>query len=283
MSEDNKPPTAHVVDYYDGHPISEQQILDKLAAAGWDGSAPLTEDILQAHDQDHFGGVAAVDALAAAAGIGPGSHVLDVCSGLGGPARYLAHNYGCTIQGIDFTESRVRGAAALTHRVNLDDRVRFRRANALANPFADGTFDVVIGQEAWCHIPEKASLVGECVRVLKRSGIIAFTDIVRTAATSPQTLARLQQEMRFFELATAEEYRNLIRDNGCDILAAEDLSQDWARILIDRLAMYRGLRDQTIGRFGTAHYQRWDAAYAHFVDQFQRATLGGCRIVARRR
>jgi sarcosine/dimethylglycine N-methyltransferase len=44
-------------------------------------------------------------------------------------------------------------------------------------PFADETFDVVIGQEAWVHVPDKAGLIGECVRVLRRGGRIAFTDV----------------------------------------------------------------------------------------------------------
>ena len=46
----------------------------------------------------------------------------------------------------------------------------------------DASFDVVIGQEAWCHVPDKPRLIAECARVVKPGGVIAFTDILRTPA-----------------------------------------------------------------------------------------------------
>jgi sarcosine/dimethylglycine N-methyltransferase len=147
-----------VVRFYETHPINERQILGRLEAAGVTLGG-LTEDVLQDHDQDHFGGLAAVDELARRAGIGPGSRVLDVCSGVGGPARYLAHRYGCRVTGLDVTESRHEAAVRLTRLVGLDHAVEFRLGNALAMPFADGAFDVVIGQEAWAHVPDKPRLV----------------------------------------------------------------------------------------------------------------------------
>jgi sarcosine/dimethylglycine N-methyltransferase len=166
-----------VTDFYDMHPISEQQIIDKLRQSGFDLSS-VSEDILQNHDQDHFGGVAANDALASLAKIDDTSRVLDLCSGLGGPSRYLAHNYGCRIVGIDLTESRVEGARRLTRMAKLDGLVSFESTNALEMSFKDATFDVLISQEAFCHIPEKTRLIAQCARVLKPGGRLAFTDIL---------------------------------------------------------------------------------------------------------
>ena len=67
-----------VGEFYDTHPINEQQILDKLRSDDVDLST-ITEDTLQNYDQDHFGGVPANDALAALGNIDDGCHVLDVC------------------------------------------------------------------------------------------------------------------------------------------------------------------------------------------------------------
>ena len=96
--------------FYTRHPISAAIILAKLrdARGHLDGVRP---DELFAHDQDHYGGLAANDALAAAARIGTGSRVADFCAGLGGPARYLAHRYGADVTGIELTPARVAGAA----------------------------------------------------------------------------------------------------------------------------------------------------------------------------
>lgn len=270
-----------VVEFYDSHPISEQQILEKLNQDGIP-AAGLSQEVLQDYDQDHFGGVEANDALAKACGIDASSLVLDVCCGLGGPARYLAQHYGCRAEGIDLTASRVAGAKRLTKLVGLSERVAFRTANALDNPFPDQSFDVVIGQEAWVHVPDKPRLIAECVRVVKLGGHIAFTDIVVHGDTSDASRRRLVEQMAFNEPETFDGYQQLLSAAGCTIEAASDLSRDWARILLDRLAMYRGLKSQTVERFGAAHFRKWDDAYSFFVGLYQSGELSGGRFVARR-
>jgi len=270
-----------VVRFYETHPINEAQILHDLAR---DGVAleELTEAVLQRYDQDHFGGLEAVDLLADRAGIGAGMHVLDVCSGLGGPARYLAHHRGCRVTGLDVTASRHEGAVRLTELVGLGHLVDFRLGNALEMPFADGAFDVVIGQEAFVHVPEKPRLIAECVRVVRPGGTIAFTDILRRARLTEETFARLQREMTFQSLESLEGYASLLAANGCEVIAQDDLSAWWSEILVQRLAMYRSLEETTVARFGAEHFQRWDDTYAFFVGLFAKGQLGGGRLVARR-
>jgi sarcosine/dimethylglycine N-methyltransferase len=270
-----------VVRFYETHPINERQILGCLEAAGV-ALEGLTEDVLQEHDQDHFGGLAAVDELARRAGIGPGCRVLDVCSGVGGPARYLAHRYGCRVTGLDITESRHEAAVRLTRLVGLDHAVDFRLGNALAMPFGDGAFDVVIGQEAWAHVPNKPRLVAECARVARPGGRIAFTDILKGRGLTAAQEERLRQEMTFLELATAGEYRGLLEASRCRVLEEDDLGAAWAEILRRRLAMYRSLETSTVERFGAEHFRRWDDTYAFFVGLFATGELAGGRFVAER-
>lgn len=277
-------PASHldvVSEWYDAHPINERQILEKLEQDGFDTSR-LSEDILQNYDQDHFGGVEANDELARLAELDETCHVLDVCSGMGGPARYLAHNHGCRITGIDLTESRVLGAARLTEIAGLGDRVTFRHANALENPFPDQTFDAVISQEAICHIPDKPRLMHECIRVLKTGGRMAFTDIVERGRLTDDARERLCRDMKFVELETPAGYRQLLEREGCAVLEMRDVSESWAEILVARQAMYRGLKNQTTARFGAAHFEAWDNAYAHFVGLYRTGELGGVRFLARR-
>lgn len=269
------------VNYYETHPINEFEILKKLETNGiaLDG---LTEDILKDYDQDHFGGLEAVDVLAAKAGIGAASHVLDVCSGMGGPARYLANRLGCKVTGLDITASRHEGAVRLTRLVKLDHLVEFYLGNALDMPFPAAAFDVVIGQEAFAHVPEKPRLIAECARVVKPGGVIAFTDILRRDALEPAALARLQREMTFPTLESLDGYQGLLRGVGCTVVARDDLSAAWIEILKQRLEMYRSLRDTTVAKFGAAHFQKWDDTYAFFVGLFAAGQLGGGRFVARR-
>jgi sarcosine/dimethylglycine N-methyltransferase len=270
-----------VIHLYDTHPINEQQILHDLERDGiaLDG---LTEGILKDYDQDHFGGLEAVDVLAEKAGISAGTHVLDVCSGVGGPARYLAHRLGCRVTGLDITRSRHEAAVRLTALVGLDHLVGFRLGNALDMPFADAGFDVVIGQEAFAHVPDKPRLIAECARVVRPGGVIAFTDILRREALSAAEFERLRSDMTFQSLESLDGYGRLLARCGCAVLMQDDLSAWWTEILKGRLAMYRSLEDTTVARFGAAHFRTWDETYAFFVGLFAAGRLGGGRFIARR-
>ena len=267
--------------FYNTHPISESQVLDKLAQTGADTSI-LTVELLQHHDQDHFGGLAATDALARHAKINESTHVLDLCCGLGGPARYLAYHHGCRVTGVDMNTDRLAGAVRLTERTKLQDRVLFHHANALQTGLADETFDVIVSQEAFCHIPDKKTLIAECVRLLKPGGRIVYTDILARNSMTNEIRSRLENEMAFSELSTLEQYCHLLEEKSCQVVEVEDLSDDWAQILIDRLAMYRSLKEQTVSSFGLAHFQKWDRTYSFFVGLYRSGELGGGRFVARK-
>ncbi len=270
-----------VIAYYDSHPINETQILNTLRERGiaLDG---LTQEVLKDHDQDHFGGTAANDILIARAGLAAHHRVLDVCSGMGGPARYLAMRVGCQVVGLDFTESRHRGAQHLTALVKLDHLVAFQHGNALDMPFEAASFDAVIGQEAWCHVPDKPRLIAECARVVKPGGVIAFTDILKRPTLSEHEMARLSEEMTFPTLETLDGYAAQLERNGCKVQVRDDLSEDWARILVQRLAMYRSLGKETAAKFGTTQSQHWDRIYSFFVGLYGEGKLGGGRFVARK-
>jgi sarcosine/dimethylglycine N-methyltransferase len=270
-----------VVHFYETHPINEQQILHDLARDGIE-LATLTEEVLKDYDQDHFGGLEAVDILAEKAGISSATHVLDVCSGIGGPARYLAHRLGCRVTGVDITKSRHDGAVRLTALVKLDHLADFRLGNALDMPFADASFDVVIGQEAFAHVPDKPRLIAECARVVRPGGTIAFTDILRHGGLGAAEFERLRRGMTFQSLESLDGYSALLTKCGCKVIAREDLSAWWTEVLQRRLEMYRSLEDTTVAKFGAAHFSKWDETYAFFVGLFAAGRLGGGRFVARR-
>jgi sarcosine/dimethylglycine N-methyltransferase len=270
-----------VEQFYDFHPISAQQIFDAVAARGI-AREHISEEVLQLHDQDHYGGTAAVDRLMAEAGVTAADRVLDICSGMGGPARYLAWKTGCDVTGIDLTASRVAGAAALTEAAGLAHQVRFRQGNALALPFADASFTLAISQEAFAHIPGKPALVAGIARVLQPGGRLVFSDILSRERLGEDDARRLFDGMRFSEIATQADYRGWLHAAGMNVLRVVDLSEEWTRILVERHAMYRSLREQTVTRLGQEHFERYDRAYEHFVGLYRSGVLAGALFHARR-
>src|SRR5215475_14598882 len=116
------------------------------------GPDALTPQQLAPLDQFHTRGLAATADLAKLIGITADMSVLDIGSGVGGPARFLAETYGCRVTGVDLSESFVDAARYLTDRTGQSDRISFQTANALDLPLGNGTFNVVLLQHVAMNI-----------------------------------------------------------------------------------------------------------------------------------
>jgi sarcosine/dimethylglycine N-methyltransferase len=138
----------------------------------------LTSQQLAALDQFHTRGLAATADLARLAGITADMEVLDVGSGVGGPARFLAATYGCRVTGVDLSEPFVDAARYLTERTGQGGQVAFQAGSALDLPFDEGRFDVALLQHVAMNIADRARLYREIRRVLKTGGRFATYDVV---------------------------------------------------------------------------------------------------------
>src|SRR6202040_3264506 len=114
---------AKVAGHY-GRGQLEERILGAVAREGKDPEN-LTAGDLAAVDEFHVGGIEATQELAKHMELRAGLRVLDVGSGIGGPARYFAAQHGCRVTGIDLTEEFVRVARSLTARTKLGGLVEF--------------------------------------------------------------------------------------------------------------------------------------------------------------
>lgn len=272
------PDIRSAIDFYERHPISCEIILAKLDASRGHLDDLRPEELFP-HDQDHYGGLAANDALAQRAAIGKGMRVADFCAGLGGPARYLAHRYGADVTGIELTPTRVKGAQELTRRAGLQDKVRIVEGNVMQVPLEANSVDVVVSQEALLHVPDKRRALAEAFRILKPGGRIAFTDWVAHRPLSAADKELMWQGMAVTELFTLPAYADLVRDAGFAVTSVEDLTAEWGAILTQRLAMYRKLREETIAAGTPAGHDAFYESYVRFVDLVNAAQLGGGRFV----
>jgi sarcosine/dimethylglycine N-methyltransferase len=273
------PPAPAVVDFYNRHPISEGQVEDALRRLGKDLERLEPEDLYDL-DQDHYGGLEAVEALARRARIDASSRVLDVCAGLAGPARFIARRWGARVTGIDLNPERAAGARRLTIRVGLGRLVRMVRGDAQSLPFGPAAFTAVVSQEGLLHIPDKGRVLAECGRVLLPGGRVAFSDWIATARLSLNERHRLEQWMAAVTLQSIEGYKTLLARAGFGAIQAEDLSAEWVGILRRRREMFRGMRADTVARLGQARYDEYDQLYAFFVGLVEAGKLGGARFSA---
>lgn len=103
-----------------------------------------------------------------------GMRVLDVGSGTGGPALYIAGRAGCRIDGVEINEVGVEVARGLAAGAGVGDRLSFHRGDAMSMPFPDGTFDAAISFNVMNVFADKVGLFREVARVLRPGGRWAF-------------------------------------------------------------------------------------------------------------
>lgn len=127
----------------------------------------------------HPGGLRLTERLGLLLGLNAQSRVLDVASGKGTSAIFIAERFGCEVLGIDYGDRNVEQATAAAAAKGLGPRVRFQRADAEILPVESGSFDAVICECAFCTFPDKAAAAGEFARVLRRGGGVGLSDLTR--------------------------------------------------------------------------------------------------------
>jgi SAM-dependent methyltransferase len=184
----------------------------------------LTPQQLAALDQFHTRGLLATAELARLAGITADMSVLDVGSGVGGPARFLAATVGCRVTGVDLSEPFVEAARYLTERTGQSGQVSFQVGSALELPFDDGRFDAVLLQHVAMNIADRARLYCEIRRVLKPGGRFATYDVVSGGSEPHYPVPWARTPASSF-LLTAQATREAIEPAGFHTLVWQDDSE----------------------------------------------------------
>ena len=191
----------------------EEAILHAVARMGLDPDRLNAIDLAPA-DEFHVGGLEATRELAAQMELAPGLHILDVGSGIGGPARYFAVEHQCRVTGVDLTEEFVQVARSLTRRTKLDHLVEFVQASALDLKLKPENFDRAYMIHVGMNIADKAGVFREVRRVLKPGGKFAIFDILR-AGDAPMTYPvpwASSEETSF--VADKQSYRDALEKTG---------------------------------------------------------------------
>jgi SAM-dependent methyltransferase len=202
-----------------------QRLLEAVAASGARLDA-LTLDDLAPADQFHGGGKDATLRLARQARLAPGTRVLDVGGGLGGPARTLALEFGCVVTVVDMTPSYVEAARMLTARLGLADRVTHHVGDALALAFDAGAFDCVWTQNSGMNIADKARLYAGFHHVLRAGGTLALQEPMAGPGGPPVFPVMWARDATTSFLVRPDELRRVIEAAGFRVRAWDDVTQE---------------------------------------------------------
>ncbi|HVN51188.1 MAG TPA: class I SAM-dependent methyltransferase [Acidimicrobiales bacterium] len=199
--------------------------IDQLASELSTGR-PAVED-LRGIDQFHGGGIEAVDRLIDSLALDPSDLVLDVGSGLGGPARRVAERTGCRVVGVDVAAPYVEAAVELTRRCGLADRVTFVHGDLATVEFR-GQFDAAITMHVQMSVEDKVAWFSEFAERLRSGGRLAVWEVCRASDDPLQWPMPWSMDGSDSYLATGAELRDAITAAGFDVVEWVD-ETPWVR------------------------------------------------------
>lgn len=211
-------------------------------------------------------------------GLSADSHLLELCSGIGGPARFMARTYGCKVTGIDINDFSCGVAEERTRKAGLAQQVSFHCGNALEIPFPDASFTHVFGCDAWSYMPDKKALYQAAYRALKPGGRIAFLDLAENGGRLEPS--RWEQTWGSYHPESLEGYTALLESAGFRQIEHWDTSQLAARESFCFLNRLIKRKDQVVEATGLEAYIVSLETWAEILAEIELGQVIHCCFVA---
>lgn len=259
-----------------------ERILNDLAHLGFAAPDPVPVNVLNRFDQLHYHGTEALDAAIAACGIKPGQHILEVGSGWGGCARYIAHATGAHVTAVELQEDYHEIGQKLTQRAGLSDRVTHINADFLDWSVPESGFDHVVSWLALFHIPNRAAYLSRIVSALKPNGALFAEDLYEITPPPSEETEDFRRHLFPNSLLPLDDYNSTLVHAGLDVHSLDDMTTDWTDFTAERLAMFRQNRANYEAVHDAEGYGVIETFYTKMAGYFSRGLVGGLRIHARR-
>lgn len=211
-----------IIEHYSRGGLMET-IYQTLSRSGADMAALTPEDFSPV-DELHLGGNATTRHLMTYLQFRPDQHILDIGSGLGGPARFVVTHAKAAVSGIDLTPEYCNVATAISNATGLGEYTAFQHGNALALPWPDRTFDGAYTIHTAMNIQDKATFYAQIYRVLCPGAFFGIYDVFAGPASGqpPYPLPWAPDAGSSF-LVTLENAKSLLGVAGFQVVTEDNL------------------------------------------------------------
>ena len=258
------------------------RVYAELRDAGIGGDDPVPVDVLCRFDQYHYRGTEAVEEGIARLALRPHHRVLDIGSGLGGPARYIASRAGCAVTALELQADVHEVASRLTERCGLGHLVRHREGDVLDGTVPLGRFDALFAWLSFLHIPDRKRLYRRCYDALRPGGAMYVEDYFERGTLTDEERETLAVKVYSRDLPRMDDLRRDLDRAGLTGVEIEDVTESWTDHVAERARAYRANRAREIALHGEEVFAGLDDFYSTVAGLFRAGNLGGVRFVARK-
>lgn len=196
----------------------------------------------------------------------PGTRVLDLGSGYGGSARFLARHHGMEVLCVNLSEKQNARNRSLNEAAGLSDRITVLDGSFEDIPCGDGLFDVVWTQDAILHGSDRRGIFREVDRVLRAGGEWIFTDPMQQAGVPKRDLGPVLARLQLESLGSVEEYSSYAKELGWEVVGIEEMPDQLGRHYQKVHEELSSRRPQLAGRVSEDYIQLMLAGLMHWVE-----------------
>jgi cyclopropane fatty-acyl-phospholipid synthase-like methyltransferase len=247
-------------------------------------NGPLEYTDLIPFDQHHYNGTDAVDDVIRQCHIGKGSRVVNIGSGLGGPARYMAAKVGASVTACELLPELHRAAVEFTTRCGLSDSVTHVEGDFMVTSqnLSRASADAIVSWLTVLHFSDRRALFKHCYNVLKPGGYFFAADFYQRSLLTKKERQILEESVGCRSLASSFlEYQSELHDAGFKIIKAENMTDDWAKYTKQRVASFSA--DEIIAKIvGTEIHESMTHFYQQVADLYEQGNLGGIHVLVQK-
>ena len=258
------------------------RIFNELKEVGKDKSKLLKVEDLIKFDQLHYCGTDAVDFAIINTKINSSKSILEIGSGIGGPARYIGYKTRASVTALELQEDQHKIAVDLTNKCKLLKFANHIRGDILNYNWKNKKFNVVVSWLALYHIKDHSKLLKNCYKLIKENGYFFAEDLISIKKLSTKNLSELSIDLYAKYLPTYEMYLNDLEKKGFEIIYHKNMTKKWAKFVRKRKLSYENNKNRNIRDHGEKTYKNINHFYKIVDKYFSAQKLGGIKVIAKK-
>ncbi|MCK5720354.1 MAG: methyltransferase domain-containing protein [Thiomargarita sp.] len=201
------------------------------------------------------------------------SQVLDVGSGYGGPARYLASTYGCQVDCLNISEVQNQRTGELNQKYGLENKISIIEDSFEAMPMKEQTYDVVWSQDAILHSGNRQQVIKEIYRVLKPGGEFIFTDPMQSNNCPPGVLQPVLDRLLLDSMGSIDFYTQTAHELGFETVKITEMTQNLIKHYSHVLTELENCYDELLKTCSQQYIDRMKIGLNHWIDSGNKGYL----------